>query len=224
MAVSATHKTVGGSVSTATSYATASVTPSALKLIVLMVYNNVASGTPNTPTVSGNGITWAQWSTGVFTNGTSRGSVFTAYSISAPSTGVITIDCAGQSQNRCNWSLAEFDGANVLGLNGTAGIVQSGIQQGASLGSTTVTLGAFTSVNNATYGFCRTNQTSAITPGTGFTELGEDDSTTATQHQFLASNDTTVDWTDGGTATMYGIAVEVAASLGLRQLASLGVG
>ena len=62
MTIASSNLTVGGSGTDATSFTTASVTPSANALVLCAVENSV-SGTPATPTLSGNGLTWVQIAT-----------------------------------------------------------------------------------------------------------------------------------------------------------------
>src|SRR5688572_21294544 len=62
---------LAGSSSTtdATSYATASITPTGNALVILVVANTFSSNPPTTPTATGNGLTWVQVATEVTANG-----------------------------------------------------------------------------------------------------------------------------------------------------------
>ena len=73
----------------------------------------------------------------------------------------------------------------------------------------TATLGAFSSANNATYGTIFNNANFAITEGTDFTELGEDNTLRSIQSEFRVDNDTTVNWTWGSNAVTMGIGIEL---------------
>src|SRR5687768_12328361 len=86
----------------AASYTTASLTPTANRLILLTVVSSFGtSGTnqPNNPTVTGCGLTWVNigfnWH-----SGRNKISLFRAMG-SAPSSGALTIDFGGQTQSAC---------------------------------------------------------------------------------------------------------------------------
>ena len=78
--------TSGSSATDATSYATASITPTANKLVLLAVFNRVAAGTANAPTATGCGLTWVQVATSLGTTALRRLTLFRALG-SAPSAG-----------------------------------------------------------------------------------------------------------------------------------------
>jgi hypothetical protein len=232
MAVTATHLTTAQNGSAATSYTTASISPTANRLVLVAVGHQVSSGTVNTPTISGAGMTWTQVATKISSKGTLRRlTVFRALSAS-PGSGALTIDLGGQSQIRCGWSIAEFDGIDTGGTNGADAIVQSAsndVTDNASTTSLTVTLSAFSHVDNATYGAIRfggSSNTDALTFGSGFTQLGIINGSASYQSQFKASNDTTVDWTYNNTAWYnQGIAIElkaaVVATSGIKKFLSV---
>ncbi len=221
MAISAAHLTTNQNGSAATSYSTASITPSANKLILIAVGSQVSSGTVNTPTISGNGLTWEQ----VATKPQSTGSVFRRLTVframgGSPSTGAITMDFAGQSQIRCGWSVSEFDGVDTTGTNGSGAVVQSAsndVTDSGSATSLTVTLGAFGSADNATYGAIRFGASSTtfnLTEGSGFTSLGEVNGSASYASMYKLSNDTSVDYTwDSATTFSQAIAVEIKAAV-----------
>jgi hypothetical protein len=140
--------TEGDSTSSASSYDTASVAPQSNALLLLTVINRYSSTSPNTPTVSGLGLTWTQIDSSLYfdTNpSTRRLTLFRAVtSAPPPSAGAITINLGGQTQNACTWILDQVIGANL-----TSPIVQSNtdmvttittyqleVQQDAALGDT----------------------------------------------------------------------------------------
>jgi hypothetical protein len=211
MPVTATHLTTSGSDSSLSSYATASISPTANRLVLLAVTSNFTA-TPNQPTVSGAGLTWVVVATKLDSDPSRRVTVFRALSAS-PSSGVLTIDFAGQGQSRCSWSVSEFANVDRTGTNGSNAIVQSAsnTNQGTTASGITVTLGAFGNANNATYGAVRTGSPLAITPGSGFTELGEfDGSATTIETEWKNSNDTSVDWSWASSSpVVIAIAVEI---------------
>jgi hypothetical protein len=221
MAISATHLTTNQSGSSATSYNTASITPSANKLVLIAVGHQITASAPVvTPTVSGCGLTWVE----VATKPQSAGSVFRRITVframgASPSTGALTIDFGAQSQLRCGWSVSEFDGVDTSGTNGSGAIVQSASNDVTDSGSATgvtVTLSAFSSANNATYGALRygnSSDSASVTEGSGFTRLGLVNGSASYGSMYKLSNDTSVDWTWNSTTTFsQAIALEIKAA------------
>ena len=207
--------TSGGTTVDATSFATASITPSANKLVLAAVFAAKTGGSV-TPTLSGNGLTWVQVGTDTVSTGVYRTTVFRAMGAS-PSAGAVTIDFGADTQVRCGWIISEFTNINTSGTNGSGAIVQSVTNTTTTGNSLIVTLAAFGDANNATFGgFGIVSDTpTTVTPGTGFTEIAElnigaDDQ--FIQTEWRNNNDTTVDasWDGvGGTPGAIGIAVEI---------------
>lgn len=212
MSVTRASLTSGNSTGNASSYTTASVTPSANKLQILSVGNTRSAGSPTTPTVTGNGLTWVQIAT--ISDGTNRRiTVFRAMGAS-PSAGAITIDFGGTSQNNCSWSLNELTGMDTSGTNGSGAIVQSATNTGSATTSLSITLSAFGSATNAGIAAFIVDNNLAITPDTGWTEMhevqcsdGSDSHTNETQ--FIASSDTTAACSWTGNQKVAGIAIEI---------------
>ncbi|MHA1303716.1 MAG: hypothetical protein ACTSPI_08445 [Candidatus Heimdallarchaeaceae archaeon] len=216
MAISVTHILTAGTGTDANSYDTASVNLSANKLVLLAVASvSTASAPVNVPTVTGASRTWTQVATAVEPADTYRRiTVFRSLSSSGNS-GALTIDFAGETQLRCGWSISEFDNVDTSGTNGANAIVQSAnVESGVSeTTGITVTLNAFSSTDNATYGAVRKGAVGAVSPGSGFSELGEADFETGNkiQTEWKATNDTSVDWSWASESSTYptGIAVEI---------------
>lgn len=214
-AISATHiltaqNGVGGN-----SFTTASGSPHTGSLQLLLVGSQVSSGTSQPPTVTGDGLTWVQVATQLSSDNLRRATLFRA--LGTPTAGALTMDYAGVSQLRTGWSWSEYSGVNSGGTNGSAAIVQSATNQvtnGASATGITVTLAAFSNVNNATYGGVRygnNSSTDNLQPGSGFTLLGIAAGSASYQSEYKLSNDTSVDWTwNSGNFFSQAIAVEIA--------------
>ncbi len=160
----------------ATSYATASITPTGNQLVLAAVISSVtASGPPNAPTLSGNGLTWVQVAT-VTWNTTalplSRLTVFRSLG-GAPSTGAVTIDFAGQTQSECLWSVTQYAHVDTSGTNGSGAVVQSGTNRADTATSLTVALSAISNASNAGWAAFGTNLGSTQTAKPGFAKLDE---------------------------------------------------
>lgn len=215
-AVSVANLTSGASNDTATS-TTASITPSANKLILLTVGQRTnITANPNLPDVSGNGLTWVVVTSTIFdsTGGTRRRITMWRAMGASPSTDVITIAAQGQANTHMSWAVEEFTGMDTTGTNGSGAIVQSAanVADGTTSSTLTVTLGAFSNAGNATYGGFSNSGGAAMTPGSGFATSSENlngGAITATT-EFKNTNDTTVDGTWALAAQLGGVAVEIA--------------
>ena len=141
---------------------------------------------------------------------TKRLTVYRAMGAS-PSTGTIVITFAN-ALNGCNWSVLDVSGVDTTGTNGSGAIVQAVTGSNASAGtSLSITLAAFGSASNATFGTFATDISGNITPGTGFTEIGEASTASPVltiNSQYQLANDTTVD-ASFASARAGGIAIEI---------------
>ena len=203
MAITKTDIDSGSDTSTGDTATTSSVTPTANRLQLLSVVGHPV-GANATPTVTGCGLTWVQVEHNSF-DGAGSGDGLTVFRAlgASPTTGALTIDFAA-AQVTILWAWSEFAGVNTTGTNGSGAVINSAQAAGTGLTST-VTLGAFSSVNNGTYGasvVADTGRTS--TAGSGFTEIHEVAEVvagTTLQTEWRTSNDTTVDntWSGAGT-------------------------
>lgn len=180
MAITVTHLTNGAGTGTADK-TTASITPGANKLILVAVNANNFSGTPSAPTLSGNSLTYVSIVDVTFStiaSATSRFTLFRAMGAS-PSSGAITITPG--STNSCMWAVAEVDGVDTSGTDGSGAIVQNATNRtdGDAPNSLTVTLAALAdAVNNAVYAAFGPAGDTLQTPAATYTELSDDDSLT----------------------------------------------
>lgn len=205
----------GGSGST-----TASVTLVAGRLYLLTVTQRRGDSTdPVEPTISSTGATWVKVNTVVFDSTSSsrrRVTVFRTM-VSSNQTGTITITY-GSNVSDAIWILDEFTGVDTTGTNGSGATVQSATNKNeAGATSLTVTLAAFGSTNNATYGaFGWDGITSVPTVGSGFTlKVNQNDSGTdlSSLTEFRSDNDTSVDSSYSPAAGLIGgIAIEIKAA------------
>lgn len=169
-----------------TSYASASYTPTANALLICTVVSNKGSATADTPTLSGNGLTWVQINTTTFDSGLKRVTMFRAMGAS-PTTGAVTADFGGVSQTGCHICVVEFTGVNTGGSNGSAAVVQSAVNSGNGSTSVTATLSALTGTTNSVYmaggnranpfggtaeaGWTENNDVGLASPNAGFSDI-----------------------------------------------------
>jgi hypothetical protein len=138
-----------GSTGAAGSILTASVTPGANRL-VLVVVGNTHGTTANAVTLTGNGLTYVQIGTLQFNGVLSRLSVFRAMG-AAPTAGSITITVGGaQTATGIGWTVWEINGVDTTGTNGSGAIVQSPSATGNSTNPTAV-MAAFSGIVNSTF-------------------------------------------------------------------------
>ena len=223
-ATSITNLTTGTDETAGSTATTASVAPASMCLQLLTIAPRPGANdtTVTQPTATGNSLTWEPV-IGIAMNdaaGTKWQKVFLLRSMGAsPTAGTIAIDFAGQSQDNIVWVLDQVCGVDKTGSNGAGAVVQSATNQDLAGGTTlTVTLGAFTSVKNATYGTFGIRSTGTTTVGSGFGDnVDAATSSTAVSTEFRADNDTTVDMTFGTSSKLGGIAVEIAATTTRRQ-------
>lgn len=204
------HLTNGGTGSNATSYATASVSPTADALVLLTVASNLSGATPPNPTVSGCNLTWSLVETEAYDTAGTYYSVWVYKGQgSSPTAGTITVDFGATTVGGLAWSVDEFEGAHA-----TSPIVQTakdGAGQPSATGAT-VTLAAFSDAANGTFGAFSWEANEAGSIGTGFTEAGQGATSGPSMSvlaEYRADNDTTVDasWT---TSAQWGaIAMEI---------------
>lgn len=206
MPVTITHLLTAGSSTNATSYTTTSISPRAGKLVLVAVGSDVGSGTANNPTCTGANTTWTEV---VALNSGGGERQITIFRGLVGGSGALTFDFSAQTQLNCQWSIAELGNVDRTGTNGSNAIVQNATNTSASASNITTTLSSFTSTDNATYGAVFINSSSAITEGTGFSELGEATNETTIQSQWKNANDTSVDWSWSGSSVVVSVALEL---------------
>ncbi len=167
--------TSGSSTTNSSSYTTASISPSAGKLILVAVSFNVFSGvTPTSISVSGCGLTWDQAATIEFSGTSTRLSVFRA--VGTPSAGTLTISqSGGGSIAGCIWQVVEI-GQVQTGSNGASALLQtvSNSTTGNSPNTFNLTLGALSDpTNNGVIAFWTNDVPGTYSPSSGYTELAD---------------------------------------------------
>jgi len=218
MAVLTTNLTSGSDSDGNSTATTASISPASNNLILLSItLRNGSSIDPSVSSVSGNGLTWVKIDSTVFDNSsTSRRTVELWRSMGAsPSTGAITIT-ASENETDINWSVDQSSVIDTSGTNGSGAIVQSAKNQDTAGTATglVVTLAAFGSASNATFGVFGTDEVVTLTGGSGFTELAKINGASTPVSiltEWKSTNDTTVDATTGAAVFIGGIAIEIKA-------------
>jgi len=211
--ISAVNLTNGNSTATSSTQ-TASTTPKADRLLLLTVSTRTDSGDPNTPTATGNGLTWDVVRTLNYDNSGSQKRLTVFRSMGTPTGGKITIGFASQTQSDVVWSLDEFANVDTSGSNGSGAVVQSAQNSNTGGANTTltVTLGAFASADNSTWGgIVFGNGTGVGTVGSGFTQLAQKTSgaNLLLMSEWKVANDTSVDASTTAGGEVGGVAIEL---------------
>lgn len=214
MAITAAHLTQGTNTTAShTSSTTASVTPTANRLVLLSYFSRATHS--GDPTVAGCGLTWVLVETTLDLSGTWPVWVFRAMG-AAPTAGAITVTHAGAVASSSSiWAVTEFDGVDTSGANGSGAVVQAkDFRTTSSTNPVTITYtGAFGSATNGGYAAFSTGSGAATaTPRTGWTELQDTAvaGTAALETQWRATSDTAADATLNSTGlTVVGVAVEL---------------
>lgn len=171
MAITAALLTSGTDGVDKTDYPTASITPTANRLVLAAVSGD-SGGAQEVPTLAGCGLTWVQVAT---VAGLTHGiTVFRGLGAS-PTTGALTATFSA-TQNTVRWSVVEFDGIDTSGTNGSGAVVQSKTATATGTAGTADFDAAFgDATNNATYSAIQVGTGSAggVTPEAGFAELHE---------------------------------------------------
>jgi hypothetical protein len=231
MAIAASNLTKGTIVA-ALAGTYASITPSTQNLVLLTVASRLAASIPAQPTVTGNSLTWVAIVSNAYTS-KRRMTVFRA--MGTPTSGAGTISFGAEVETDVTWNIDQLSGIDTTGGNGAGAIVQSGTFLDGSGTATagTMSLSAFSNVNNATYASFGNTGTSVPTAKAGFTLLGSALSANnlQTTTEFLASNDVHPSMSYSGADTIYAVGLEIksadqgAASTyaGFRSLMGVGI-
>lgn len=206
----------------ATSYTTASITPTSNALVLFGVHHVRGSSPPATPTLTSNaGLNsiWTQIATEPYNTPTtpiSRSILFRSLHAS-PGSGTVTIDFGGETQVRAAWIVAEFLVVDTGGTNGSVALAQFATDVLTASGTTLAPiLAAFgDAVNNATYIFACINNDTALNNEAGYTEISEQNPVTEsfrTAAAWLLGQDTTPTYTFASSVGA-AIAVEIKAAV-----------
>lgn len=219
MAIAATLITGNRSSTDGTGFTTASGSPTANALQLLAVGSiNATTASPPEPSVTGAGLTWVLEEVSHYdTGGSNRASIWLFRAMSAsPSSGALTITFTDQTQTNCEWSWMEFTGVDTSGTNGSGAIVQSVPTSGTAAGLT-VTLAAFGSADNATYGCFHHQANEDNTEGADFSRGHSTFGASRVASLFTEyklSNDTSVDasWSTSALAGAIGAEIKAGAA------------
>jgi hypothetical protein len=168
-----TNLTATQNTTDAASFVTASITPTANRILFAFIANDHGSSA-TLPTLSGGGVSsWTQHATVLTNDSQFRLTVFRALTGASPTSGAITVDFAGTTQTGAAWVIIEASDTILTGTNGADAVAQSKTNQQASTGTTaSVTFdGAWAHADNQALAGFVLDGGRAITPGTNFASV-----------------------------------------------------
>lgn len=192
MAISATLLTSGSDVDLNASATTASITPTANRLVLAAVGSNNFSD-DRTPTLTSSNLTWVQVAHIIVNGATSNRLTILRALTSVAAASAVTIQFAN-NQNAIVWSIVEIAEIKSAGVDGGSAVVQTSTSISTGGTAALTTLGAFAdATNNGIYVACVTgNTTLSIEAGyAALHNLIDANTGTRLATSFLASSDTT---------------------------------
>lgn len=195
-----------------TTYTTASFTPTANRLVLFAVLNQVTTAPTGTPTVTGNGLTYVQLSQVGYNSVVTPKDNLTVFGAigASPSAGAATIDFAGATQIGCQWSVCEIPGTETSSAQ--AAVAQRVATGAAAATTLALTLGGIRNGTSLVYGAFGHLANEATVQGTGFTLIhstSHNNPVNGLGTEYLLTPQTTVDASWTTSATNGGIALEI---------------
>jgi hypothetical protein len=194
---------------TSTAYVTADINMVAGRVYMLGIRGQVASGTPGIGSVSDGTNTW-----NLVTTKNEANITIWVYSCVASSTGAFPVNITPDGVTA--WTQAGWVVDEVLGASSTPVVQSASNSDPGTHTSLAVTLSSFDdATRNVAWGFFAHNEDTAITAGSGFSDLGASTENVENANRIKSiwkrGEDTSVDVTVGSTsADILGIAVEIA--------------
>jgi len=196
-----------------TTYTTASHTPGANALVILIITNTHGTSATAISSVTGNSLTWHVQDT--VTNGSTRRTSL-VYSMGAsPTAGAQTVGFSSITQTKFIWEWVECTGTDTTGTDGSGAILQTITGSCSSCTNPfTLTFANALRSGSASFGGASINSNAVIPAGANYTSLGTSGSSTApaaaNQVEWKAAAQTTVDW-QPTSGNVEGIGLEVGA-------------
>lgn len=172
MAIAPTLLTSNAVTTNATSYTTASISPTANRLLLAFFLNCDETAAPLDAAISGLGLTWFGAGAQNFNSiATPRKRVKAYFAITgaSPGSGTITFNLSAQTHEGASWAIAEVENTDLIDP-----LVQVGGNANDNSKFFSVSLATFADpVNNATFGWFGWDDTSTFSPTAPFVELFE---------------------------------------------------
>lgn len=177
MAISAPVQRAVGAATAVTNANTASYTPAANAVQLMVVHTARAAGASNVPTVTRSAISWV-WVAGVayITTGTRRRVDVFRNMEAAPGAGAANIAYAGQTQDNIQWEVVDVAGVLTTGTKGADAVRQAVTDSEATTTTTAIEhvgLAGFSSAAGATILAVGLNASATLTAGTFYTVSGQ---------------------------------------------------
>ena len=134
MAIALTHHATSGHDPDQSAYSSASITPTANRLIVAYFESARAGVDPTVVTAAGNGLSWSEitnhfWNTDDVGANRSKGYIFAADTGASPSAGAVTFTHGGAVNHTYGlWSIYELSGTDLASSGGSSTVAQCFVQ------------------------------------------------------------------------------------------------
>lgn len=161
------------------------------------------------PTVTGGGLVWSLVAAKVDGTGAVTNLAIYVFKCTPAATATVTVTVTTNDANTTGVS------GSLYALTGASGTIpQNANATGAASTSALVTLAAFSSTHNATFGAMLKGVGGGIGSGPGFTAIFQDSAgaTGRVQAEWAAGNDTSVDWSWAGADRYVAVAIEIEAA------------
>lgn len=178
MAIAVAHLATAGSGTDGTSFSSASITPTASRLIIAgYVIDRTDNIEPTTPTVTGNGLSWSLIDSHYYN--TDQGArdekifLLAAATGGSPSAGAVQFSHGATTHHGANWTIFELDGTDVA--NGVAQCFVQVAKSTINVSGTSITVNLSTSAvaDNRAFFINVHHADELVTPRTNWTELGD---------------------------------------------------
>lgn len=168
MTVTVTHLTTASDTSNVASISTASISPTAGRLVEVTVLVSAASPAPSVA-VSGCGLTWDLV---VSNNDSGQRRAFIFRAVGSPTAGALTFTATGNTPTGWAWSVVEFAGLDTSGTNGSGAVVQTAHGRPASATSISVAFPVTLTAGTVTSAAVGVAVQESPTAGAGWAALG----------------------------------------------------
>jgi hypothetical protein len=214
VAVTAIPLTTGSDTTNTATYTTASITPTAGRLVLVAVLATVGSGTAPAITISGCGLNWVEVDQ---TNAGSR-IVHLFRAMGAPSDGPLTITAASALTSAL-WQVTEFNGVDTSGADGSGAIVQSVNGRPGSSTTASVAFPGTVAATNSTFGAVAVSVQETPAPGgSGWVSAGATSQTAPTsgllaEYATPAAQNISASWTTATNSFVVGAEIKAASGV-----------
>lgn len=215
--------TTGSSTSNQTSYTTASISPTAGRLLLCAVGISVATAPTPTPTVTGCGVTWEL----IDTPSTAVRTVYLFRAMGTPTSGALTISGGSTTLTSGYWNVSEVPDVDTSGTNGSGAIAQVHHGRPASATALSSAFPTTPGPGNGAYAAVFIGVQETITPGSGWSLLGQGSESAPTSSLMamgagVAPQTVAASWTTSAVNAFFSVEIKGSSAPAFTAAAALG--